>query len=112
MEDEFNFNHFSSFTVDGKRKNISELKDFLVEENNSGITVTTKLKIGDKVKLKGRNYIVIVQYIDYEMPGIGKVDYAGIKENEKNENLKCIFNQNEIEEVIFSKENDSKGEER
>ncbi len=112
MEDEFNFKHFSSFKVDGKNKDINELGDFLKENDKKGITVTKKLNIGDKVKLKGRDYVVIVQNIDYEMPGLGRVDYAGIREGEEKENLKCIFNQSEIEEVVFEKENNLEGEER
>lgn len=112
MEDKFNFNHFSSFTVDGKKKDISELGNFLNEMNNKGITVERKLNVGDRVKLKGRNYVVIVKYINYEMPGIGMVDYAGTREDGKEGNLMCIFNQSEIENVIFSKEKDLEGEER
>lgn len=112
MENKFNFNHFSSFTVDGKKKDISELNDFLKEIDNNEKTVKRKLNIGDKVRIKGRNYVVIVQYIDFEMPGIGMVDYAGIREDGKEENLLCIFNQSEIESVISSCEKDLDEEER
>lgn len=112
MEDKFNFNHFSSFTVDSKTRDISQLGNFLNELNNNEKTVERKLNIGDRVRLKGRNYVVVVEYINYEMPGIGRVDYAGTREDGKEENLLCIFNQSEIERVIFSNENDLEGKER
>ena len=104
--EEFNFNHFSSFTVNGKKKDISELNDYLIDQNINGIVIQKKLNVGDKVKLKGRDYVVVVKYINYEMPGIGVVDYAGIREDGNNENLLSVFNQSEIENVIFDKKNE------
>ena len=100
MEDKFDLNYFSSFTVDGKKRNMEELEGYLNELNQKGITVKTRLNIGDIVKLKGRKYEVVVEYIDYEMKGIGKVDYAGRRSDGKEQNLLCIFNQNEIYLVV------------
>ena len=83
MQDIFNLNHFSSFTVNGKKRNIEELEGHLNELVQKGITVKTRLNIGDIVKLKGREYTVVIEYVDYEMEGIGKVDYASL-EKKKN----------------------------
>lgn len=100
MQDGFNFNHFSSFTVDKKKRKITELESYLNKSDENERTIKTKLNIGDIVKLKGRKYEVVVEYIDYEMKGIGKVDYAGRRSDGKEQNLLCIFNQNEIDLVV------------
>lgn len=112
MEDKFNFNSFSSFIVDGKKRDISELRDYLIDDDKNGKIVEQQLGIGDKVKLKGRDYTVIIKYINYNMPGIGVVDYAGIRDDGKGENLLSIFNQSEIEKIIAKNENEINKEER
>ena len=110
MQDIFNLNHFSSFTVNGKKRNIEELEGHLNELVQKGITVKTRLNIGDIVKLKGREYTVVIEYVDYEMEGIGKVDYAGKRTDGKEANLLCVFNQNEIDSIV--KISNKKEEER
>lgn len=100
MQEKFGFDHFYSFKApDGKTRNIDDLEEYLRNQSKK-IKVKRKLKKGDVVKLYGRNYYVVVEYIDYEMNGIGKVDYAGRRIDGKEENMLSIFNQSEIEKII------------
>lgn len=108
MED-FKFSEFSSFSDNGKVEDINKLEEHLTKMDKAGISYKQKLKIGDRVKLKGLDYIVIVQHVDYEIPEIGVVDYAGKKIGE--EEYLCLFNQKDIESVLDG-EKDLEEEER
>ena len=97
--DRFGSNPFSSFHVDGKTYDISEYENYLKEKQKNP-KIKEKLNVGDKVKLQGRDYTVVIKYVDYVCEGVGKVDYAGKSENEKNSAYLSLFNQYEIESVI------------
>lgn len=113
MKEKFNFENFSSFTVNGKTRKIDDLKNHLTESYKNRITVNTKLNIGDVVKLKDRPYEVIVENVDYEIDGIGKVDYLGRKTNQEDNKILCFFYQYEIEEIIKRNNKErNEGEER
>lgn len=105
MLEDFRFSDFSTFKKDGKKEKIDKLEEYLKRTNKENITYEGKLNIGDEVKLKGVNYTVIVEYVDYEIPGVGRVDYAG-KRKDKQEELLCLFNQKDIEKVIIRQKED------
>ncbi len=71
-----------------------------MKEKQKNPKIKEKLNVGDKVKLQGRDYTVVIKYVDYVCEGVGKVDYAGKSENEKNSAYLSLFNQYEIESVI------------
>lgn len=110
MFENFDFDHFSSFTVDGKERPIGELKKY-IEETKKNIIITEKLNIGDRVKLKGRDFIVVINNTDCEVEGIGKVDYTGKREGQLDNRL-YFFNQNQITEIISKKNEKNNMEER
>lgn len=99
LEEDFKFSDFSSFEKDGKKENIDKLEAYLKDVEKTGITFKDGISVGDEVKLKGVDYTVIVEYIDYEIPGFGTVDYAG-KRTDKKDELLCLFNQKDVENVI------------
>lgn len=101
--EKFDFSNFSSFVEDGKNQNISKLEDYMKKVDKKGITYGAKLKIGDKVKLKGLDDIVIVKFINYNIPDIGMVDYAGEKPGGEKGCL-CLFNQKDIECKVTKEE--------
>lgn len=103
MEGEsFNFSNFSTFVENGKVRKIGELEEYLKKVEKENITYKEKLEIGQEVKLKGIDYTVIVKYIDYQIPDLGKVDYAGPRSDGADERLR-LFNQKDIEKVISTK---------
>lgn len=114
MEENFNFSHFNTFEKDGKIEKIDKLGEYLKKEDIDNITYKKRLNIGDEVKIKGVDYTVVVEFINYEIPGLGMVDYAGKRKDKKDE-LLCLFNQKDIEQVIsrpVSELEDSNEEER
>lgn len=67
-------------------------------------TFTEKLKVGDIVKLKDVNYTVEVKFIDYDIPNVGVMNYAGSKIEIPSSRL-VLFNQEDIEYKIENKQN-------
>lgn len=98
-KNDFDFSHFSSFEVDGNKRPMSEFKRYVEESKEKNIEVKEKLKIGDKVALKNRDYVVVITGVDYEIDGVGKTDYIGRREDNKN-NYIYFFNQREITKII------------
>ena len=102
--DRFGSFPFSSFHVDGKTYDISEYENYL-KERDKNPKIKEKLNVGDKVRLQGRDYTVVIKYVDYVCKGIGKVDYAGKREDGKDPTLLSVFNQCDIEAVIEKRNN-------
>lgn len=113
MQGKFGFGSFSSFTgADGKKRKIDELPEYLEDRRKNGITVKTKLNVGDIVKVKGLPDYIIVKYVDYEIKGVGIVDYAGLKVGSEDTKRLSIFYQYEIEKIIKKNNKEEKEEER
>lgn len=106
-KEKFDFSQFSTFEENGKTRNINELEDYL-KEKNKDISVKETLKIGDEVKLKGVEYTVIVTHINFEIPGNGRVDYAGKRQDEQDDGLLRLFNQKDIESKIVKREKEER----
>lgn len=71
----------------------------LLEKNNATINQITypeKLQPGDIVKLKNSDYTILIKYVDYQIPNIGVIDYAGSKIEIPSSRL-VLFNQKDIE---------------
>ncbi len=96
----FSFSQFSSVTVNGKKKSAEEYEKYLKEKEKQGITVKEKLSVGDKVKIKKLDSMMLVKYVDYEIQGIGKVDYAGEKLGKDEKGRLYFFNQKDIEKIV------------
>ena len=93
MED-FSFNDVDIVTQTGKA--IKENKEeYFKEREIKDITFHEKLEVGDTVKLKLEPKLVTVKYVDYEIPNLGKVDYAGVKEDDTS--YLVLFNQKDID---------------
>lgn len=60
---------------------------------------TEKLSEGDLVKIKGSDDLISVKYVNYEVPNVGVVDYAGVRIDEEGDWL-VLFNQKDIEEAV------------
>lgn len=58
--------------------------------------VAEKLDVGDIVKLRNFDDKIEVTNVDYEIPNVGIVDYAGKNLDHESNNL-IIFNQKDIE---------------
>ena len=69
-------------------------------EQRKNPKIKEKLRIGDVVKLQGRDYEVVIEYVDYEVKDIGKVDYAGKRADGLEPNSLSLINQYEIEKII------------
>lgn len=108
MEEEFSFRDYSTFERNGKTRPISEYKESLKEE----ITINKKLKVGDRVKLKVRNYEVVVTHVDYYMQGVGVIAYIGERTDEEHKGELAAFEQYDIEEIISSKKTDKEPEKK
>lgn len=93
------FSHFSCFNADGKTYDIDGLENYLTEQRKNP-KIKEKLRIGDVVKLQGRDYEVVIEYVDYEVKDIGKVDYAGKRADGLEPNSLSLINQYEIEKII------------
>ena len=93
------FSDFSSFHADGKTYDIDELENYLTEQRKNP-KIKEKLRIGDVVKLQGRDYEVVIEYVDYEVKDIEKVDYAGKRADGLEPNSLSLINQYEIEKII------------
>lgn len=102
----FDFSHFSTFKKDGKPEKMEGFEAHMKKIDKENITYTPKLNLGDEVKLKGIDYTVIVKYIDYQVSGLGKVDYAGTRTDKADELLR-LFNQKDILEVVLKNKNDN-----
>ena len=93
MED-FSFNDVDIVTQTGKA--IKENKEeYFKEREIKDITFHEKLEVGDTVKLKLEPKLVTVKYVDFEIPNLGKVDYAGVKEDDTS--YLVLFNQKDID---------------
>ena len=93
---ELNFNELNFFNNEGNP--IQNPNEYFKEMQKKNITADEKLSEGDFVKLKGVNYLVHIKYINYKIPGVGMVDYVGIKVN-SDDNSFVLFNQKDIEKV-------------
>lgn len=102
---DFDFSHFTSFTVDGVERKIEELEDYLNQKANEKGIITEKLKVGDQVKIRGRDFVIVINNTDCEVPGIGKVDYTG-KEKVQFDDRLYFFMQNQITEIVARENED------
>ena len=110
MDNNFGFDHFSSFIgSDNKRRKIEDLKNYLEEIKVKNITVVDEIDIGDIVKLKNRDYNVVVRFKDYISSNGIKTDFAGEKTNGEDQGYLVLFDRYEIERIIQKK---NKEEER
>ena len=100
VNEEFNFSQFSSFKSSEKTRKIEELHEHMKKVDKENITCKDRLKVGEKIKLKGVDYIVVILYTEYEIPGIGKVDYAGKRVDDPKSERLYIFNQKDIDYKI------------
>ena len=82
-------------------KNGNKVKNNLEYINSlqENITYSEKLSVGDVVRLKGENADVSVLYVDYVIPNVGVIDYAGKELNQSNDEL-ILFNQKDILEKL------------
>ncbi len=104
MDNNFGFDHFSSFIgSDNKRRKIEDLKNYLEEIKVKNITVVDEIDIGDIVKLKNRDYNVVVKFKDYISKSGIKSDFAGKKTNSEDQEYLVIFDRYEIEKIIQKK---------
>lgn len=89
--DNFSVN-FRELTPKDKFGNIVDEKNII----KNTITFEEKLIEGDIVKLKDTDCTIIVKYINYEIPNIGIIEYAGTKVEIPSNRL-VLFNQKDIE---------------
>lgn len=61
-----------------------------------------QLNIGDIVTLKGTDYNVIIKQVNFNVPGLGQVDYAGTKVSEKESEDLVLFNLKDIESKVIN----------
>lgn len=104
VDEEFKFSQFSSFKSNGETRQIKDLDEHMKKADKENITYKKRLKVGDKVKLKGLDYTVVIQYVEYEIPGLGKIDYAGKRTDDMESERLCIFNQKDIDHKVEEKE--------
>lgn len=98
---EYNFTtNFKDLIAKDKFGNILEENDIIKNQ----ITISQKLNVGDIVKLKDSDYSIEIEYVDYEIPNIGIIDYAGSKIEIPSSRL-VLFNQKDIEYKIDTKKN-------
>ena len=88
---DLNFNDSNGKKVEKNLEYINSLQD--------NITFSEKLSVGDVVKLKGENVDVSVLYVDYVIPNVGVIDYAGKELNQTSDEL-ILFNQKDILEKL------------
>lgn len=99
--DNLNFKDLNFMAPNGK---IVEDNSTYMEVIQNNTDIEDKLEIGDIIKLKGVDNEIEVLYIDYNIPNIGIVDYAG-KYVDDDSNELVLFNQKDIALLVGKKKN-------
>ena len=94
--DNFSFNDLKFKDENGNK--VADNEQY-IKSLQKNLSFKEKLEVGDIVKLKGEDSSNEVIYIDYEIPGIGIVDYAA-KNISRDENDLTLFNQKDILEKV------------
>lgn len=90
---------FDDLIFKDKNGNTVENNEQYIKSLQKNSSFEEKLEVGDIVKLKGDDSSYEVMYIDYEIPGIGIVDYAA-KNISRDEADLTLFNQKDILEKV------------
>lgn len=81
---------------------LPDIEKYLVDIQNEP-SVLGILNVGDIVKIKNAEYLVKIKYLNFNVPNIGVVDYAGKKLNDESDNL-VLFNKKDIEKKLSNEE--------
>lgn len=91
--------------------NFSEMN--FIDENNQKIDINEVLNrqdgfkesisVGDLVRLKTVDYVVEIKFVNFNVPNLGIVDFAGSRIDEKSDDL-VLFNRKDIECLVNEKD--------